>query len=399
LLKPEFWEPCQHCAWREQCFIYFNVSALADPASGPPVRERLRTLFEVVHLRRQLHITMRDMRSALSWLLFRDHSCDDVARLLSAHVSPIERLSRLYYDAYAAEGSPPEGRVDDRLVGLLRQIDPAQVANPTIDRTLHFQGLANLTRLAFETRSLLAELALEDWRLAGGWEAAQEPQVAGQIQARHAILRRIAYFERRDNGWLEMLPYKNLAEFRQVTQSPEADQEWLKVRLVQGISLAEGAYHQELAQRFVCLRAGQTTKATIKSFRLFPYSDFRLQVPRARGGHYLEYTPDQIIFYHAPQQTGSQAVAQGRRAELVISLDLLELLTQIREGFTPSLDDIQGFFINFVVFKNALAHLPYRQVVLTRDDRQFYELSLGDRAVVSLRPWSAERIVADETVA
>ena len=388
LLKPKFWEPCQRCALRERCPIYFNVSTLGDPASGPEVRERLRTLLEIVHLRRQLHITMRDLRSALSWLLFRDQTCDDVARLLAAPTPPQERLAQLYYNAFAADGRPPEGRADDRLVSLLRQIDPAQTTNPAADRALHFQGFGGLPRLTFEARSDLAQTWLAEWRLPVGWEALREPETAAQVRARHALARRMAFFERRDGDWLTMLPYANLERFRQVTQAPD-EAHALAADLVHGISLAEGARHTDLARQYVCLRAGQPGKVKVKSFRLFRREDFGLSVPAHEDGPYLETTPDRLLFTYTP-------AAGGARAELIVSLDLLELLMQIREGFAPSLDDIQGFFINLVVFKNALAHLPYRHAVLTRDDTQFYELLLEDSANVTLRPWQAERSVPDE---
>ena len=396
-LKPEFWALCQSCKLRDRCFIKFNVDTLADPIVGPEVRERLRTLFEVVHLRRRLHITMRDMRSALSWLLFRDHTCDDVAQMLEGRPSPKERLTLLYHNACATDGHPPEGRGDDRLVQLLRQIDPAEVSNPAADRSLHFHNLSGLQMLAFEARSPLALEWLREWELPGGWEAAQQADVAADLQARHAVVRRMAFFERRDEGWMDMLPYHNLSRFRQVTTQPStAEHDDLKRMLVHGISLAEGARHSHLTKRFVCLRAGQPTKATIKSFRLFPFADFKIQVPEPQGGHYLEYTPDRILFCHDPQEA-DQRIEGARQAELVVSLDLLELLAQIREGFTPSPDDIEGFFINLIMFKNALAHLPYRRVLLTRDDAQFYELVLEENAAVILHPWSAERITANET--
>jgi serine/threonine protein kinase len=394
-LRPEFWAHCQACAHRDQCFIKFNVDTLADPVSGPMVRERLRALFEIVHLRRQLHITMRDMRSALSWLLFRDHTCDDVAQMLETRPPPKERLALLYHNAYAADGRPPEGRSDDRLVRLLRQIDPAQMANPAADRFLHFQGLSGVPMWTFDARSPLAAQWLQEWRLPGGWEAARQAHVAADHRARHAIARRIAFFERRDESWMHMLPYQNLALFRQVTQSATADLDELKQMLVYGISTAEGARHSLLARQFVCLRAGQQAKANIKSFRLFPITGFDIAVPLAESGHYLEYTPDRILFYHDPQDA-DQRIEGTRRAELVVSLDLLELLAQIREGFVPSPDDIGGFFINLVMFKNGLAHLPYRRVLLTRDDAHFYELALRENSVITLQPWSTEGITADE---
>ncbi len=390
LLKPAFWEACRRCELRERCPINYNVATLADPASGAEVRERLRTLFEIVHLRRHLHITMRDLRSALSWLLFRDMDCDDVARMLTSHVPPDVTISHLYHQAFAADGLLPEGRGDDRLVALLREIDPARVANPTADRALYFRDLHGLPRLAFEARQELVDLWLQDWHLPSAWEAMQHPETVRSIQARHDAVRRTAYFERRDGAWKTMLPYQNYSYFTELTQNAVPDLNSLKAELVEAISLAEGARNTDLAQRFICLRAGQAGSVKIKSFRLFPAEDFTLRIPVDRSGPYIEYTPDQIVFSYAASDD------EVHRADLVISLDLLELLAQVREGFTPSLDDLQGFFINLVVFKNALAHLPYRHAVLTRNDRQFYDVRLTDRSEVSLRRWSAERSIAHE---
>lgn len=395
LLKPEFWASCQVCALKEHCFIKFNVDTLADPASGPAIRERLRTLFEIVHLRRQQHITMRDLRSALSWLLFRDHTCDDVAQMVGSQPSTELWAHYLYYNAYAADGQIPTGRSDDRLVKLLRQIDPAQVANPTTDRTLHFQGLAGLQMLTFENRSTLLTNLLDNWQLPGGWQAGREAQAAIQHRTNHLVLRRIAYFERRDDVWLTMLPYQNLSRFREVTQTATIapdDRAALRELLVHGISLAEEARNDKLAQEFVCLRAGQQAKAAIKSFRLFPKADFKLNVPQAQGRDYLEYTPDRIVLFHDPQDP-AQRIEGARPAELNVSLDLLELLAQIREGFTPSPDDINGIFINLIIFRNALAHLPYRHVLLTRDDATFYQLLLEENAIIRLSRWSPEGVL------
>lgn len=399
LLKSEFWAPCQNCALKEQCFIRFNVDTLADPASGLAVRERLRTLFEIVHLRRQQHITMRDLRSALSWLLFRDHNCDDIAQLVQVQPPAEQWAEYLYYNAYAADGQLPTGRSDDRLVKLLRQIDPAQVANPATDRALHFYGLAGLQMMAFENRGSLLTTLLDNWQLPSGWWAGRDAQASIQHQTSHLFMRRIAFFERRDDDWLAMLPYQNLQRFRQVTQSVVVDSKSLETLhdlIVHGISLAEGARNDELAQQYVCLRAGQQTKATIKSFRLFPSDDFKLQVPQSQGGKYIEYTPDRIVLYHDPQDP-DQRIESARPAELNVSLDLLELLAQIRSGFTPSPDDINGIFINLIIFRNALAHLPYRRVLLTRDDTQFYELVMAEIPVLQLSQWSSERSIPDES--
>ena len=385
LLQPQFWTPCQTCALKEHCFIKFNVDSLADPASGTAIRERLRTLFEIVHLRRQLHITMRDLRSALSWLLFQDHSCDDVAALLNTQPEPAQLLARFYYNAYASDIELPPDRSDDRLVRLLRQIDPGLVANPATDRMLHFQGIDGVPRLGFEQRHpALLDSMVADQRLPGGWEASRQPGAANEHLVWHRMLRRIAFFDRRD-GWLTMLPYQKLLTFREVTQTDRSAQQLVDLHqlLIEGISMAEGA-RQSLAREYVCLRAGQSTKAAIKSFRLFAKEDFQLTVPTLTGSDYLEYTPDRILLVYTGQRlTGTKP------AELAVSLDLLELLAQIRDGFTPSPDDISGIYINLTIFRNALAHLPYRRVLLTRDDVTFYELIQDETALITLQRWKS----------
>lgn len=386
LIRPEFWQPCAGCALRSRCFIKFNIDSLADPISGPAVRERLRALFEIVHLRRQLHITMRDLRSTLSWLIFRDHTCHDIAAQLTDS-QPEEALSYFYFNAYAEDGKPPPGRVDDRLVALLRQLDVAGVANPTTDRDLYFRGLAGLPLLPLEGRSSVHQdmLAIIRSHLRDGWEANQSGEAIQQRRAYQAALRRVAYFERRDDSWQRMLPYRHLARFKQALDNT-SQREALKSDLIQGISMAEGARNQALASRFICLRAGQEAKAKIKSFRLFPAEDFRIDLPPVRlaAGPYLEYAPDRLLLRHDPQDA-THRLRAAAPAELSVSLDILELLAQVRAGFVPSPNDIHGYYINLVIFKNALAHLPYRRALLTRDDKVFYELVMRGAATVILR--------------
>ena len=241
--------------------------------------------------------------------------------------------------------------------------------------------------LSFEGRSSVHQdvMAVIRSHLRDGWVAIQSGEAVQQRRAYHAALRRIAYFERRDDGWQAMLPYRHLERFQQALGN-SSQREALKTDLIQGISMAEGARNQELASRFICLRAGQEAKAKIKSFRLFPAEDFRIAVPPVRlaTGPYLEYAPDRLLLYHDPQDAAHR-LRSARPAELSVSLDVLELLAQVQAGFVPSPNDISGYYINLVIFKNALAHLPYRHALLTRDDKTFYELVMQDTATVILR--------------
>jgi hypothetical protein len=65
-------------------------------------------------------------------------------------------------------------------------------------------------------------------------------------------------------------------------------------------------------------------------------------------------------------------------------LDLFELLYQISNGMVPSPADIQGYFLNLSIFKNALAHLPYREALLTEDDQEFYRIWADEKDVLHI---------------
>ena len=92
----------------------------------------------------------------------------------------------------------------------------------------------------------------------------------------------------------------------------------------------------------------------------------------------------------------SRPCQASQKATLTVSLDLLELLEEINGGYIPSPDDISGIFINLLTFKNALAHLPYTRVLLTRDDKRYYELTQLDQARLRLQVWQPERKTGDE---
>ena len=49
--------------------------------SGQHVVERLKTLYALTHLRGRLHITLRDLRSALAFTLVGTRDCDEIHEL------------------------------------------------------------------------------------------------------------------------------------------------------------------------------------------------------------------------------------------------------------------------------------------------------------------------------
>jgi hypothetical protein len=66
-----------------------------------------------------------------------------------------------------------------------------------------------------------------------------------------------------------------------------------------------------------------------------------------------------------------------------VSLDLYEMLYYIKNGFSPSISDLRGRFIELQVFKNLLASETYTEVIVTNNEKSYYRISL-DRGTMDL---------------
>ena len=133
----DIWAPCQTCSAQERCDV-FTATQMFAPAEvlgqPPPVRQRARerlfAALQAVHLRGETHITVRELRAALVYVLFGLHDCSDY------HSGP-DRPRMPRPQSYADRAFSPEspGRQGEVLRELVR-FDPALEAHPQIDRYL-----------------------------------------------------------------------------------------------------------------------------------------------------------------------------------------------------------------------------------------------------------------------
>ena len=81
---------------------------------------------------------------------------------------------------------------------------------------------------------------------------------------------------------------------------------------------------------------------------------------------YLEYAADAV-----------EVVAERGEgvASLRVSLDLLEMLKLIGSGYRPTTTDLQGLFVNLLIFRNELLTTTFDQVLVSTDDREFFTIS------------------------
>ena len=368
-LKDEFWTPCQQCEYKSKCFIYYNALSLADKIAGPEIRGRLANIFEAVHFRRRLHITMRDLRSALSFMICRDHSCEDIPHLLNKINMDSERLDYVRLSYWNITETLDDVAKQDRLIRLLRQVDIGRVAQPALDRDLYFLPSSDLPTLSIESRQsdIPQEVLIQIHDLLREQAAAErDDELLTLIKQHHALMIRKLYFEGRIKESGNRLPYRHINWFIKIIQQDLAAQEKARKSIIEAISIGEGCQNRELAQNNICIAASQEKDPRFASYRLFPESEFEIHVPRIGNlKKYLEFTQDRFLLRHK----------EHHEIVLEVNLDLFELMTYVAQGFTPSLNDLYGRYIELIIFKNTLQHLPYRSVIITKDHHHFSRIT------------------------
>jgi serine/threonine protein kinase len=365
IVDAPFWTPCQTCEHRSRCPIKHNVDTFADPVSGDEVTERLRRLVDVVRLRRTRHLTMRDVRSLISHVLFRDRDCYEIAQLLTAG-DEMAIADLAYFQASGRAGIPPDTKLE-RGAELLAEIDVADVTNPADDRIL--ANRKDVTRMRFPRREsdYPHEAVAHAYEEAGiGYEA--EP---AQVRRAHAAMRRLAYFERRDHGWIGMLPYRQLQELERVLDPDGVDARAdLRDRLLQALCVAQGISRPPQPAAALWLTAGDGAGA-INGFRRLPATDFELHIVR-QDLPYVESQADRLDLVHVPSGTA-----------LPVDLDVLALLDRLREGYVPSMDEGRGLLVHIELFLNRLRALRSTELVLVTDDN-LWTISARTGGVVEL---------------
>ena len=129
------WHPCRTCLAQDRCEVWrgtqtFGPGGLADDDRRNLARSRLYHALQAVHLRGETHITVRELRAALVYILFGIHYCDDYHQVAGTSTVPEPQP---YSERAFSPGS--SGRQGDVLRELMR-FDPALDAHPQVDRRL-----------------------------------------------------------------------------------------------------------------------------------------------------------------------------------------------------------------------------------------------------------------------
>jgi serine/threonine protein kinase len=366
LTHDKFWEPCASCDIRDQCYVYHNAWTLMDSVAGSKVVERLKTLYAVTHLRGRLHVTMRDLRSALAFTIAGTRDCDEIHALYASAGAETRReiLDGFYFNAWRGGAGSA-----DRLLSLLREIDVGEATNPDIDRVLDYlpPDALEMARFSFTQRGdydtqLLDRMFRELPRDASAFTA---PGRMLDHREYVAMLRRRQFFERRDENWKEMLPYRTADQFWRLVTGATQPGIYLG-DIIAAINRGEGLSDPTRLGNALALRVRVVDRGTVRSYRLFPGENFKLLLAAGAGNGFVEHIPQALrLIYSAPTGLG---------AELLVDLDIYEMLARLNDGYRPSLEELQGYYLTLAVFKNVLSSAPYQEVLLSRTGHDFYRI-------------------------
>ena len=382
LTAEKFWEACAGCDLRNRCYVHHNARTLMDPVAGPKVAERLRAVYAITHLRGHLHVTMRDLRSALAFTLAGTRDCDQIHALYATSGTDSRReiLNGFYFNAW--QGGAGSG---DRLLTLLGQIDVGEATNPNLDRALDYLSpdARETARFDCAGRGDYDTQLLERQHR----ELPQDPS-EGTVATRMtehrgyvAMLRRRHFFERRDEHWKEMLPYRTYDEFWRLVDGQTPTELHLD-KLLLGSNRGEGLSDPRRLGNALALRVRVVENGTVRSYRLFSGERFVLDLPEQVGSRFVEYVPQTLRLTYTPPG--------GQPVELVVDLDIYEMLSRLNEGYRPSLEEQQGHYLSLGVFKNVLSSAPYQEVLVTRTGHDFYRIERETEGVLTLQAVGGE---------
>ncbi len=364
--KNHFWENCKNCEYADRCYIKHNIDTFNDNDLGPIVKQRLKEIILVLYLKRVKHVTMRDIRSLISFILFNKYTCKQIQK-------DIEDGKNLL-DRYYFNNSFNENELD-RMVKLLKEIDVSEMPLPKIENQLYF-----LNPKSENIRSFLSKRSspdnkdfeyLEEYFKEKPQGTNDEDKTRKENAEKYLrAIKRKLFFEGNDSVLKEQfgvdhycfLPYKYFKAFVPFLKTGNDVNNEIRNDLVLAISKSETIYNDLVGRENVCIRSSSGKKAKVKAFYSFKASDFELVLPEIGNQEkYIEYFPDHIIFRHI-----------DKSASLEINIDLFEILMRIKEGYVPTSIEIQTFFLNLKMFKRRILAKRSTRVVLTEDDTNLY---------------------------
>jgi serine/threonine protein kinase len=366
LVAADKWKICEDCAAKVVCPLRNNALELRKPR----VIQRLEFLFLLSHLRRQRHTTMRDLRSALAYLITGNKSCEQVHAARHGAEAGASLINFAYWQSVFA---PVEQQ--DELLADLMPLDPARFPHPHLDRFLHFHQTARDA----EQRSLLfadkRDLPFQRFENETTWIAAfkrrlyfdaGKPVVAAQGGSGSVVPK---------VRWLELLPYEYSKLFMMMLDGLLDDEEMRKLRevVIRGILRSDGVI-EDVPQGKLSVKVSASIEQQLVVLKQLPLEEFEFLVEHPQGTDMVERLPEIVVLKH-----------QSDLPRLEITLDLFELLMRMADGLQPTAPEFRPLLEDLKLFKDVLLLRETRDLILIENQRRVHIVTQSDNKVMRTR--------------
>jgi serine/threonine protein kinase len=338
----EIWYKCDSCSAKERCHVYqaakvFGSDSLPSPIPDDVRRQARKRLFEAlqaVHLRGETHITVRELRAALVYVLFGIHYCDDYHS--GEYID--DRGPLPYWDrAFAANSPARQGEV----LRELARFDPALESHPQVDRYLLSQPVVDSTH----STPRYPGLPLESARRRAFFEWTDEDL--------RLVLRNVE----EPNEALDLARGNHIREFRRIPLIRDANRlAYITLRLCEGVSKLEDLPPQAFERSGVVpLRITPRTPTETAFWVEKPLESFRLESvlpPEAEGIERLHRQLALIYKYR-----------DGNEERLLLGAELFHLLLELADGYQLGDVSTDDTFAHLSIFVQRLVREDERELL------------------------------------
>ena len=331
---PEIWSPCRSCSAQEYCEVYRALQVFGPdriPGVEPKekrmrARNRLYEVLQAIHLRGETHITVRELRATLVYILFGIHFCQDYHAAGSQYVAYWER-------AFSPDSPNRQGKVLHELI----RFDPALESHPYVDKHLIRKEKSDSIRQAPCYGG--EELTLESARRRAYFEWSEED---------------IKEFGDSETA-LELAQSRHLNLFRELPFKDEQERSEICRRLCRGISRLEGLPPSALKRTDVVpLRITPRTPTETEFWVEKDLSSFGLEMGLSLAEAGLSRLHRRVFLRYRYRHGGLE--------ELPLGADLFHLLLELSEGYQLGDVSTNDILTQLSIFVQRLVREDERQL-------------------------------------
>lgn len=332
------------------------ANAISLRVAGPDSpAHRLEYLLALSHLRGDRHTTVRDLRSALAFLITGDLDFQEYGQPDPEH-SAYPWTHKYWNLAFTTEDTR------DLVLGDLRWLDPARFAHPELERFLYFHHYpehAPLRSKLFVNNIDEPAPAGDDPHMLRDWIAAVKRRLffEGARFADHAPV---------SLDPLSLVPYGSALQMIDLLAG-KSDGAELLGSLLRGIGRSDGIDVARYTTDLV-LRVMSSEDPHIEIVKTFPRDDFELFADESVNHDHVETTPRTLRLRHPKSE-----------ATLQLNLDLVETLVRLANGLEPRTMEIQPLLEELAPFKGRLQRSLSPQLLIIEGGRRHHVLKEGER--------------------